>query len=326
MPQQTAMIHALAVSALLCVGCDGAPRPQDTDRQTSAAAGKADAPDGSCASAQQQQTVSCGGQGSGGCWCDEQCATYGDCCSDAAVACGVDTCAPDGDACSPGLSCAELDGVFDCRSACDLASAGDGTVACPPQWRLASNFAGLAFCLREGLKTTDQAEPRCDGLHDGVLAYSDPNGAACPDDAEAREHAEGASCAFVGLQPPAQAKSYCNYIADSDVLGYYWDACPPATEPSVGPDDEQRCGLRPASLPVGAQSYCNYIEDGYFGFYWDLADDPDYACPPQTRFAPNGEGGGFCLVEYDAMPGHVRAWCDPDAAHVGYEWTAGCEG
>lgn len=35
---------------------------------------------GSCVNA-------CGGQGSGGCWCDSQCAQYGDCCSDKAAVC-----------------------------------------------------------------------------------------------------------------------------------------------------------------------------------------------------------------------------------------------
>ena len=46
----------------------------------------------------------CGGRGKGNCWCDEACVDYGDCCSDAEEVCGVETPAPEGDACGGKLS------------------------------------------------------------------------------------------------------------------------------------------------------------------------------------------------------------------------------
>ncbi len=316
------MIHAAAISALLLGGCDREPSSEDTDRQPPATAGKADAPEGSCVDG-PLQAVSCGAQGSGECWCDEQCASYGDCCVDAAEVCGVDTCVPDGDGCGPGLTCIEVDGVAECRAACDLAQTGEGTVACPPQWRLASNSAGRAFCLREGLETNDDRQPWCADLLGGGLGYVAADGEVCPADAQPYDDTDGTICRFEGLEPPGNAEPYCNYVADG-YFGYSWEACAPAMVASVGPAGEQRCGLAPERLPVGARAYCDYVADGYFGFYWDLADDPDYGCPVGTRSAPNGAGTGYCLVEYEGMPGHVHAWCDPDAEFVGYEWLAGC--
>lgn len=49
---------------------------------------------GSCAAASQQQQAQggasdhCGGQSTGNCWCDEQCADFGDCCADKVDVCG----------------------------------------------------------------------------------------------------------------------------------------------------------------------------------------------------------------------------------------------
>ncbi len=48
--------------------------------------GKADLT-GSCRDSDGEPV--CGGPGSGSCWCDDMCATFGDCCTDAPGACGV---------------------------------------------------------------------------------------------------------------------------------------------------------------------------------------------------------------------------------------------
>jgi len=45
----------------------------------------------------------CGGQGVGGCWCDQNCWDYGDCCSDVCEECGI---------CSPNCVDADSDGYF----------------------------------------------------------------------------------------------------------------------------------------------------------------------------------------------------------------------
>jgi Somatomedin B domain len=43
----------------------------------------------------------CGKRSTGGCWCDAQCAVFGDCCADKESVCSNKTCAPTGVACSP---------------------------------------------------------------------------------------------------------------------------------------------------------------------------------------------------------------------------------
>lgn len=270
----------------LFVACT-AHEPADEARgQTSL--GKADAPSGSCASAQQQQQqATCGGPGSGQCWCDEACAGFGDCCADAALECGVDECVDDGD-CGPGLRCADVDGALDCIAAdtCD-GNEGDGTVACPSGWRLAPNDAGQAYCV--------------------------------DDDASPSE----AVAACETLEVPEYADAYCQFAEDG-YYGYSWDACPDPTVASVGLDGEQRCSFSPEALPVGSRHYCHYLEDGYFGFYWSLEDDPDYACPEGMRRGDNNVGTGFCTVRSNTMPGPVVAECADDGSVVGFAWKVGC--
>ncbi|MEM6993581.1 MAG: hypothetical protein AAF721_23915 [Myxococcota bacterium] len=91
--------------ALSATGCDEAGTRGDAGiaqaPERGVAGGKADAP-GSCA------PEDCGGQASNGsCWCDEQCAEYGDCCADIAPVCeGEDGGAASGDSCDLLEGCA----------------------------------------------------------------------------------------------------------------------------------------------------------------------------------------------------------------------------
>lgn len=286
MRTQSIVFGVAAFISSLVVACS-AQDPTDEARGQ-APLGKADALVGSCAGDQSQAPM-CGGAGSGQCWCDELCAQYGDCCDDAASECGVDECAGDGD-CGSGQSCAEVDGALDCVVAqtCE-GKLGEGTVACPPGWRLTPNDAGQAFCLRENVDP-DQARSECDAL-----------------------------------EFPEHARPYCDY-ADDGYFGYLWDACPAPTEAAVGAQGEQLCVMSPAVLPQGARHYCHYVEDGYFGFYWTLIDDPDYVCPGGMRQSDNGAGAGFCTVSTATMPGPVLAACDDDGARVGFAWGVGCSG
>jgi hypothetical protein len=68
-----------------------------------------------------------------------------------------------------------------------------------------------------------------------------------------------------------------------------------------------RCLWEDVELPSGAtvEPYCLYFDMGYVGYSWPLAGaDPSYTCPPTARYAPNGEGLGFCLWEdFDTPPG-----------------------
>ena len=68
-------------------GCD-APVARDASAVASESRGplgKADAA-GSCATAESDY---CGGQSADGCWCDEACVDYGDCCADVEPVCGI---------------------------------------------------------------------------------------------------------------------------------------------------------------------------------------------------------------------------------------------
>ena len=261
------MRHKTCVLLLLVAACTAAETPP-ADRASAGPGGKADGLAGSCL----VPDGACGAVSEGGCWCDELCVEYGDCCADAAETCGVDECTPDA-GCSDGGACISDGVAFDCVDAC--------SAPCPAGWRLAPNFTGLAFCL-----------------------------------------AEGTECALDGVTMPAGAKPYCHYVEDG-YFGFYWEACAPGTTFELGEGDEQRCAVRPEALPVGAEAYCHYVEDGYFGFSWALADDPDYACPTTMRYAPNGAGTGYCLIEFDDMPGGILPWCDAGATVLGYQWNAG---
>jgi hypothetical protein len=92
----------------------------------------------------------------------------------------------------------------------------------------------------------------------------------------------------------------------------------------MGDAGEQRCVGRPSTLPVGVTAYCDYVADGYFGYAWPLAEDPDHVCPGGTRQTDNGEGLGFCLLENLEIPGLARPYCDAAAGYFGYEWMAPC--
>src|SRR5687767_11258531 len=68
-----------------CVAAESAPSP---DRNLTAE-GKSDGVlSGSCSTT---EVTYCGGQSAGGCHCDDRCATFHDCCEDAAAACGVES-------------------------------------------------------------------------------------------------------------------------------------------------------------------------------------------------------------------------------------------
>jgi hypothetical protein len=77
---------------------------QETGESTASddrgSSGKADDPTGRCASDDKDF---CGGQSDGGCWCDDECESFGDCCTDRGTVCGGEedecidpaTCGPD---------------------------------------------------------------------------------------------------------------------------------------------------------------------------------------------------------------------------------------
>jgi len=94
------------------VRCGGEEPPAPAAVRGSATSGKADV----ALSCEE----SCGGQAAGGCWCDDSCPSYGDCCPDKTLRCdqpapALDAAAPChgvcvwgahcSDYCPPGASC-----------------------------------------------------------------------------------------------------------------------------------------------------------------------------------------------------------------------------
>jgi len=85
---KTLSVALLTLAAVTTLpGCD-APAPREAPvvaAQERGPLGKADAA-GSCATPDGDF---CGGQSADGCWCDDACADFGDCCADAEPVCGV---------------------------------------------------------------------------------------------------------------------------------------------------------------------------------------------------------------------------------------------
>jgi hypothetical protein len=112
------MLRSAFVLVLLAVGACAAPS-DGSDAPGEAAdrgpLGKADAP-GSCAADDGDDF--CGGKSDGACWCDDLCASYGDCCGDKQPVCdGVDPgpalCMSD-DACEAGQVCDHAECLSNC--------------------------------------------------------------------------------------------------------------------------------------------------------------------------------------------------------------------
>ncbi|RMH43631.1 MAG: hypothetical protein D6689_04605 [Deltaproteobacteria bacterium] len=85
--------------SLLLFACAPASEEDVGAARGLAPSGKADGA-GSC------DLGTCGGQAAGGCWCDDLCAGYGDCCANAGDVCGVDECDANANTgCADGETC-----------------------------------------------------------------------------------------------------------------------------------------------------------------------------------------------------------------------------
>jgi hypothetical protein len=78
----------IGLALAFAIACDGGEKvPEDRGLYTAERGlGKADST--------QTCKASCGKQSPGGCWCDSQCASYGDCCADKAAECDTTTPTP----------------------------------------------------------------------------------------------------------------------------------------------------------------------------------------------------------------------------------------
>lgn len=98
----------LALPSLLLLSTSGCDQPETTPVvEETAATFRAAEVSGSCVS---EDYNSCGGQSPDGCWCDDNCAEYGDCCGDK-----TDVCTMDG---SCNLRCGEKSGSCWCDENC----------------------------------------------------------------------------------------------------------------------------------------------------------------------------------------------------------------
>ncbi len=83
------ILRIVAVAASLCFACSSSPDGSDDGPSTSQKPrkplGKADAA-GTCQGDTQDY---CGGKSAGACWCDDECESYGDCCSDKNSVCSA---------------------------------------------------------------------------------------------------------------------------------------------------------------------------------------------------------------------------------------------
>jgi hypothetical protein len=140
--------------------------------------GKADHVAGSC-------TGACDGKSSGTCWCDDLCATYGDCCADAGELCEVDECTDGGTGCHDGEICATGTPNLCTLEAADCgAQDAHGVGLCEMFMGYAWNgltCEGMSGCSCEGADCGKLAlnKSDCDAAHAQCLP-----GEGCPDPAD----------------------------------------------------------------------------------------------------------------------------------------------
>ena len=101
-------VPLIVAGLLFGLGCQTGDQttPEPVERHKLA---KADALSGTCL--QADGSDSCGGKSNGSCWCDAECAGWGDCCLDAQESCGVNECKPEDEtSCPTGYFCLPAEG------------------------------------------------------------------------------------------------------------------------------------------------------------------------------------------------------------------------
>lgn len=164
-PLRIAPLHfALGISLLSACDDEMAAGPRPLGEGPAQPRGHVD---GSCAKVDGD---ACGEQSPDGCWCDEACAQYGDCCADYEPVCLCDCDDPDRSpacaaTCPPTPVCG--DGVIDPGEACDGAALGDES--CASLGHTGGALTCDAACAYDESGCTDA--PACTAWAGGPLAF-----------------------------------------------------------------------------------------------------------------------------------------------------------
>ncbi len=217
----------------------------------------------------------CGGQSAGGCWCDDLCSFYGDCCEDAGDVCGVDECDLGAPKCPEGTSCQAGDpNLCEPDATCDAQDAA-GQGMCLAFWGYRWNgleCVGISGCGCEGAD--------CDALYTEIADCQAAHAACLPGD---------------GCPDPSDPDvSYVSYDADvcatvkftcADGLVPFSDDCGCGCAPAD--DEPAMCGGIAAIPCVNEGDYCDAA--GHCG-----AGDQSGVCRPMPE---------VCTQEYAPVCG-----------------------
>lgn len=213
MSPRSNFIHLIATFGLAtalgaCVGADvendasaiadgGASEPDSSDRGP---LGKADAP-GSCMADDGDDF--CGGKSDGACWCDDLCASFGDCCGDKQPVCdGVD----------PGPTLCMSDDTCDAGQFCDHSECLSN---CPPGMFCPAVCWGQCSDAPQPPQCPDVCEAICAGEPEPPLPPGCPlPGCACDDPPPNPDTCEGA------CGGKSEGSCWCD-----DLCSTYGDCC-----------------------------------------------------------------------------------------------------
>ena len=218
----------------------------------------------------------CGHHGAGNCWCDEACVDYGDCCSDAGDACGIEPPPPEGDTCGglAGLQCSHGEYCrYEPEASC---GAGDQTGTCTPRpdicFQLVDPVCGCdgetytnsCFAARVGVSVDHEGACESQGQSCGGFAgLPCPDGQTCTDDPSdgCDPQNGGADCPGVCVPDDGGDQPECH------VAGCSGELC-------VGPDgpDVSSCIFQPWYTCLQYTSCGNFADAGGCG--WEQT--PEY--------------------------------------------------
>ncbi len=250
----------LWIAGFFFAGACAAGAPGASDLRTRGAA-----VEGSCSPG------ACGGQSQDGCWCDEACVFYGDCCQDAGEVCGIDECADDAD-CADGEVCTE----------------GEPRLCVAADPCAAQDAAGVGLCAQfhgyrwNGAACEGVSGCSCEGADCGAL-YADLG--AC----------EAAHAACGGDACPDPNDPEVDYVSeDPDFCATVKFTCAPGKMPfsddcgcGCAPDEPAMCGGIAAIPCEGEGEFCDVA--GHCG-----AGDQSGVCRPMPE---------FCTQEYAPVCG-----------------------